>query len=337
MSDSTIGWGILATGKIARSFAADLALVPDARLVAVGSRTAAGAAAFTATYGGTPYDSYEALLADPAVDVVYVASPHALHLEHASAALAAGKHVLCEKPLTLRAYDNETLVARAAEAGRFLMEAMWTACHPVVRAVQEGLREGRFGTPRHLHAELGFRVDADPTDRLLDPGLGAGALLDMGIYPLTVAHLLLGEAEHLVATGSLSASGIDLDVAIAGRYPGGALATLNASMTSWSSRAADLATDTGRLHLADFHHPTAATFTPYGDRGSNDVTDAAEPVTVEGREPVIGRGYGNEALEVQRCLRAGLLESPLVPHAQTLLLARQMDDVLAQLGVAYPT
>jgi predicted dehydrogenase len=162
---------------------------------------------------------------------------------------------------------------------------------------------------------------------MLDPDLGASAVLDMGIYPLTLAHLLLGEAEELRATATLSDRGVDLTTVVAGRYPGGAQATMACSMSSWSSRAAALATDTGRIDLADFHHPTHATFTPQTAEGRG------EPEVVEGDEPVIGRGYGNEAVEVQRCLRAGLLESPLVPHAQTLLLMRQLDDVLAQVGV----
>lgn len=333
-----VRWGLLATGNIARTFAADLALVPDAEIVAVGSRSTASAEAFVATYGGRPHGSYEALVADPDVDVIYVASPHAVHLEHARLALEAGKHVLCEKPLTLSMRDTEEMIALAVRHGRFLMEAMWTACHPVVRAVAAGLRDGRFGTPRHLHAELGFRVDAGrgPSDRMLDPALGAGALLDMGIYPLTLAHLMLGAAESLTATASLSERGIDLDVAIAGRYPGGALATMTASMTSWSSRAASIATDRGRIDLVDFHHPTSATFTAYDEGGTNDTVAPAEPVEIVGDEPVIGRDYGNEIAEVGRCLRAGLLQSPLVPHAQSLLLARQMDDVLRQVGVTYP-
>ncbi len=267
-------WGILATGKIARTFATDLALVPDAELVAVGSRSIGAAESFAATYGGTAYGSYDELVADPDVDVVYVASPHSLHLEHARLAMAAGKHVLCEKPMTLSVSDAEEMVALAAHHDRFLMEAMWTACHPVVRAVVDGVRSGRFGRPRHLHAELGFVVDADPGDRMFDPALGGGALLDMGVYPLTMAHLLLGEAESLTATADLSERGIDLDVAVSGRYPGGALATMTASMTSWSSRAASLATDLGRLDLADFHHPTSATFTPYGTGGSDGGTRA---------------------------------------------------------------
>jgi predicted dehydrogenase len=323
----TVGWGILATGKIAQTFARDLALVPGATLAAVGSRTIGSARAFGAQHGAAAaYGSYAELVADPAVDVVYIASPHALHLEHARLAFEAGKHVLCEKPLTLNAAEAEAMVALAAEHDRFLMEAMWTACHPVVRALADQLRAGRFGTPRHLHAELGFRVEADPTDRMLDPALGAGALLDMGIYPLTFAHLLLGPAHELRATAALSAGGIDLDVALAGRYAGGALATMTASMTSWSSRSAAVATDLGRIDVPQFHHPAYAVFTP-GDGG--------EPVRVEGAEPVIGGGYGHEVVEVGRCLREGLRESPLVPHEQTLTLLRQMDDVRAQVGVAY--
>lgn len=327
-----LGWGILATGKIARSFAADLALVPGARLAAVGSRTEESARAFAEEYGdsGTrAHGSYAALVADPGVDVVYVATPHSLHLDGARAAFAAGKHVLCEKPLTLRTADAEEMVRLAAEHDRFLMEAMWTACHPVVRELRRELAGGRFGTPHHLAAELGFRVDAAPTDRMLAPELGGGALLDMGIYPLTFAHLLLGEAEELRGVATVDPSGVDLDIAIAGRYPRGAVATLHASMTSWSSRAASIATDLGRITLAgDFHHPTSAVFTPAGRPD--------QQVVLTGDEPVIGRGYGNEIAEVDRCVRAGLRESPLVPHAQTLTVLRQMDALRADLGIRYP-
>jgi len=340
---SPIRWGILATGKIARTFAADLALVPDADLVAVGSRSLAAAEAFAESLGDThpgvrAHGSYAALVADPDVDVVYVASPHSLHLEHARLAFEAGKHVLCEKPLTLSAGDAEELVALARRHDRFLMEDMWTACHPVVRALASGLREGRFGTPRHLHAELGFVVDPDPASRMLDPALGASALLDMGIYPLTLAHLLLGEAVSLRAEADLSERGIDLDVAVVGRYAGGALATMTASITSWSSRRASIATDTGRIELDDFHHPSVARFTPYGAPGTDHQdADAAAVVEVRGEEPVLGLGYGNEIAEVGRCLRAGLRESPVVPHEQTLVLMRQLDEIRAQVGVSFPS
>jgi predicted dehydrogenase len=327
----TTRWGLLGPGRIAGSFARDLRLVPDAELTAVGSRSLARATAFAGEHGfASAYGSYEELLADDAIDAVYVASPHAMHAEQVTAALAAGKHVLCEKPLTLRASDAEELFALARRQGRLLMEAMWTACHPVVLAVQHGLRDNAFGTPRHLHAEMGFVADLPPDDRLLDPALGAGALLDMGIYPLTVAHLFFGEAEHLTATATLSESGFDLDIAIAGRYPGGALATMTASLTSWSDHRAEVATDRGRLVMPDFFHPRAATYTPHVADG-----EVAEPRRIEGREPVLGLGMAHEAIEFQRCLAEGLLESPLVPHAQTLTIMRQMDDLRRQVGVRY--
>ncbi|KRB78055.1 oxidoreductase [Nocardioides sp. Root190] len=326
-----IGWGILATGKIARTFAADLAVTPGARLAAVGSRTPEGARAFAEAYGEDrtrAHASYADLLADPDVDVVYIATPHALHLDGARAAFEAGKHVLCEKPLTLRAGDAEEMVRLAGVHDRFLMEAMWMACHPVIRELREVLGAGRFGTPRHVQAELGFRVDAPQSDRMFAPELGGGALLDMGIYPLTFAHLVLGEAEALTAQAVLAPTGIDLDVAIAGRYPGGTLATLHASMTSWSSRRASIATDLGRVEVGpQFHHPDQAVFVAHA---------TGEQVVLEGAEPVIGVGYGNEILEVNRCLRAGLRESPLVPHAQTLTLLRQMDALRAAAGIRYP-
>jgi predicted dehydrogenase len=322
----SIGWGVLATGKITHEFARDLALVPGARLAAVGSRRLESARAFADQYGAAAaYGSYDELVADPAVDVVYIATPHAFHLDNARLCLEAGKHVLCEKPLALDTADAAEMVRLAGEQDRFLMEAMWMACHPVIRELRERLGSGELGTPRQLHAELGFRVDAAPDDRMFDPALGASALLDMGIYPLTFAHLMLGPAERLTATADLSDRGIDLDIAVAGRYPGGALATMTASITSYSSRKAEIGTSTGRIDLDDFHHPAKAVFTPY-----------AEGEGSWGAEPVVGQGYGNEIAEVGRCLREGLRESPLVPHEQTLTLLRQMDELRAQVGVSFP-
>jgi len=331
----TTRWGILGPGRIARPFAADIRLVPGAELVAVGSRSGARARAFAQEYGAAAaYGSYEELVADPDVDVVYIASPHALHLEHARLAFEAGKHVLCEKPLTLSVAEAEEMIALAATHDRFLMEAMWTACHPVILELRHQLRSGDLGTPRHLHAELGFVVPPDASARMSEPELGASALLDMGIYPLTLAHLMLGEAESIVATAVLSDDSIDTGVAMAGRYPGGALATMSASMTSWSSRRAEIATDTGRLVLEDFHHPEAATWVSYAD-SVGDGTHGAEPELIRGAVPVLGHGFSHEILEVGRCLAGGLRESPLVPHAQTLTILRQMDEVRRQVGVRF--
>jgi predicted dehydrogenase len=236
--------------------------------------------------------------------------------------------VLCEKALALNTAEAEEMIALARERGLFLMEAMWMACHPVIRAVRAGLADGRFGTPRQVHADLGFVVRAKPGDRLVEPALGAGSLLDMGIYPLTFAHLMLGPAEQVRATAGLSESGIDLDLVIAARYAGGAVAALTSSMTSHSPRSATVSTDTGLLTFpSSFHEPAGVLFHP---------AQGGPPVPVEGVEPLLGSGLANEAVEVMRCLREGLLESPLVPHEQTLSLMRTMDDIRTQIGVRYP-
>ena len=167
---------------------------------------------------------------------------------------------------------------------------------------------------------------------MLDPALGASALLDMGIYPLTLAHLLLGPAEEASAIADLSEQGIDLDVAVVSRHPGGALATSSASMTAWSDRSGQLTTDRGRVVLhGQMHHPTHAEFVPH----ESDPAAADGPVRIDGEEPVLGRGYTHELAEVGRCLRAGLRESPLVPHEQTLAIMRLMDRVREQIGVTY--
>jgi predicted dehydrogenase len=328
---ATTRWGILATGRIAHGFARNLQEVPGAEIAAVGSRTAGSAEAFADELGGASsvraHASYDALVADPDVDVVYIASPHSLHLEHARLAFAAGKPVLCEKPLTLNLLEAEAMVAAARDAGVFLMEAMWMACHPVIRAVVDGIRDGRYGEPRQVHAGIGFVVPPDASARMRDPALGAGALLDMGIYPLTFAHLVLGAADEITATAVLNDDGIDLDVALAGRH-GAAVSALTASMTSTAATAATVATTTGRIDVPpDFHHPAYATWTPTG----------GEPRRIDGLGPVIGTGLGNEAAHVQECLHAGRLESPLVPLSQTLTLIRQMDEIRRQIGVSYPS
>jgi predicted dehydrogenase len=321
----TTRWGILATGRIAHDFATELLEVPGAEIAAVGSRTEGSAEAFAEEFGARPHASYEALVADADVDVIYVATPHAFHLEHARLAFSAGKHVLCEKPLTINVAEAEEMVEAASLAGRFLMEAMWMACHPVIRAVRDGLGEGRFGTPRQVHADLGFVVRKPPTNRMFNPALGGGALLDMGVYVLTFAHLMLGPADRLVGTATLSDQGVDLDVALSGRH-GQAVSALTASMTANSPRTATIATSEGRIDLPrSFHAPPYAIWTP----------ESGEPERIDCLEPVLGTGLGNEAAHVQECLHAGRLESPLVPHAQTLTLIGQMDDVRRQIGVSY--
>jgi predicted dehydrogenase len=324
---STTRWGILATGNIAHSFATNLHAVPGAVIAAVGSRSQESAEAFAREVGGDEtraHGSYDALVSDPDIDVVYVASPHSHHLEHARLAFAAGRPVLCEKPVALTRAAGAALFEASGDL--FCMEAMWMACHPLIVELGRRMRAGDFGTPRQVHADLGFVVPADASERMWNPALGAGALLDMGIYPLTFARLMLGPFASVAGAGTLSESGIDLDVAVAGRHESGAVSALTTSMTSTSPRSATVATDEGLLVLPhDFHHPAYAVWTPA----------EGEPERIEPPSPVLGTGLGNEAAHVQDCLREGLSESPLVPQAQTLELLGVMDDLRRHLGVRY--
>lgn len=323
-ADRPVRWGILSTGNIAGGFAENLALLDDAEIAAVGARRLESAQEFASRHGAKQaYGDYRALVEDPDVDVVYVATPHALHPEHVRLAFAAGKPVLCEKALTLNARDAEALVAEARERRLFFMEAMWMRCNPLVRRLQQLFATGELGTIQQVRADLGFLVDKPPTDRLLDPALGGGALLDMGIYPLTFAYLFLGEPSSVAAAAALSPAGADVNLALALGYESGAVASLSTTMTAWSPRTASIATDRGRIDLAEsFHHPTDAAW-----------TSAGETETIH--EDKVGTGLANEALEVIRCLRTGETESPLVPLDDTVRLMRLMDRIREQIGVRY--
>jgi predicted dehydrogenase len=333
-ADRPVRWGILATGKIATSFASNLALLDECEIAAVGARRQESADAFADAHGvGTAYGDYRALVEDPSVDVVYVATPHAMHREHVELAFEAGKPVLCEKALTLNAPEAEHLVALAREKGLFLMEAMWMRCNPLVRRLQQLLACGALGEVRQVRADIGFVVDKPPTDRILDPRLGGGALLDMGVYPLTFASLFLGEPSSFAATAALSEAGVDLNLALSLGYESGAVAALTATLTAWSPRTASIATDLGRIDVPPaFHHPTSATWT--SAQVDRDPGGPAGPVVVS--EPLIGTGLAHEALEVVRCLRNGETESPLVPLDDTVALMRQMDRIRELVGVRYP-
>ncbi|HWI44507.1 MAG TPA: Gfo/Idh/MocA family oxidoreductase [Nocardioides sp.] len=329
-SSRPIGWGILAPGGISEAFATDLALVPDGRLVHVGSRSVERAAGFAQRHGAERYGDYAAVLADPDVDVVYIGSPHVLHAEQAAQALGAGKHVLCEKPLALDRATAASLFETARAHDRFLMEAMWSACSPVWRDLATRLRAGEFGTPRHLSAEFHFTAPDDPAHRLLSPALGGGALHDIGIYPLTFAHLMLGEALELSAVGNVAHDSVDLDVAVTGRYPGDTLVTLTAGLTSQAGNRARITTSSGWVEVpGDFHCAPHYTFQPLPARH-----EPGEPVVCLPPEPVIGLGYGNEIAHVHACLRDGLRESPYVPAAQTLAILGQIEEIRRQIGAS---
>lgn len=316
-----VRWGILATGAIAEKLAADVPLVPGNELAAVGSRRLESAQAFADRFGvARAHGSYEELAADPDVDVVYVATPHGRHLEDALMCLEHGKAVLCEKALTLDEPDARRLVQTAREKNLFLAEAMWMRVHPLVRRVLEMVESGALGEVRQLRADLGFV--AGGKSRLWDPSLGASALLDVGIYPLTFAHLVLGAPERITADGTLSEHGFDLTGGATLTYASGAVATISWSQVTQSDSRASIAGADGRIEInAPMHHPTSATYTSNGE---------VETLTA----PVTGYGYAHEVAEVAACLRRGETESALLPLDETVAILGQMDAIRAQIAAA---
>ena len=328
-SQPPVGIGILATGTIASAFVADLAHVPDATAVAVGSRRQDSADAFARRHGiDSAYGSYEQLLADDAVELVYVATPHGLHEQNVLDCLDAGKAVLCEKPLGVTAAQAERMVAAARTRGLFLAEAMWMRCNPTLRRMVDGVRAGWVSDVSTLNADLSFVGSRDPAGRLHDPALGASALLDVGIYPLTFAAWLLGEPAEVVGAAAIDERGVDDSAALSLTFPAGQVASLSCSQVSWGDCRASVAGTEGRLDVAP-----RMNVPPYVTRYGQ---DWPAPVVETVAEPLLGSGLAHEAIEVARCLRAGETESPLLPLDDSLTVARLLDRARAACGVRLP-
>ncbi|GAA4246983.1 Gfo/Idh/MocA family protein [Dactylosporangium darangshiense] len=323
MSDR-IRWGILSTGSIAATFAEDLRLLPDAELAAVGSRSTESAERFAREHGAArAHGSWQALVEDPGVDAIYVATPHSAHYEATMLALRAGKAVLCEKPFTLAVAETEEMIETARAGGVFLMEAMWMRCIPAIRKMVELVRDGAIGEPVSVHADFGMHGPFPETSRLRDRRLGGGALYDVGIYPVTFAHLFLGTPATVQAWARMSDGGVDENTGMLFGYDGGAVAALTCSLFGDTPRRGAVTGTLGRIEVErDFFHP--ASFTLWRD-------GAAEVFEL----PYEGRGYQFEAAEVHSCLRSGLLESPLVPLSETLGILRVLDDISGIIGLDY--
>ena len=325
----TIRWGILATGGIAADFAHDLKLLPDAELVAVGSRTEASARAFADRFDiPRAHGSWAELAADDEVDIIYVATPHQAHYEAAALCLEAGRAVLCEKPFTLNAADSRALVELARKRGVFLMEGMWMRCNPAIRKMLDLIADGAIGEVGIVHADFGFPGPTDPLHRLRNPELGGGALLDLGVYPVSFAHLLLGRPDSIAAHASISPEGVDLNTGLVLGYDSGALATLSCGIVASSPGRAYVGGSLGRIEVPPlFLRPDS--FTLYRNEGD-------EAVPEEFNLPVTGIGFAHEAEEAMRCLRAGLVESPLVTWQDTVEVMEILDAARERIGVRYP-
>jgi predicted dehydrogenase len=337
---TTLRWGILATGNIARKFAQELPTSRTGRLVAVGSRTNEAAEKFAQEFGGVrAHGSYAALLADPTVDAIYLSTPHPSHLEWTLRAIAAGKHVLCEKPLALRGRDVAQMVSAARTREVFLMEAFMYRCHPQTEKIAALLGDGAIGRLRVIRAAFCFDRTFDPAHRLYNRELGGGGILDIGCYPVSYARRMAGaasglplaEPEQFKAVGSrLAQTGVDDYAAAVAVFPGDVIAELSCGTTVRRDISVTLHGESGAIEIPSPYHPggVAGTdrFTLW--RKGRDAEIIESPTNV--------RLYALEADAVADAIATGAIESPAMSHADSLGNAAVLDDWLAQVGVTYP-
>jgi len=320
-----IRWGILGTGKIAKALALALKQVPDAELAAVASRSLDSATAFGKEHGAKRcHGSYQALADDPEVDVIYIATPHPMHHENAIMCLNGGKALLVEKAFTVNRREAEEVFALAREKKLFVMEAMWTRFQPLVQEVRRIIDSGEIGKPYNVQADFGFAADVGPEHRLFNPELGGGSLLDLGIYPLSIAAYVLGDVEAVQALGVLGPTGVDVQVSFALRHAGGGVSACTSSLLANTPTEFTICGDKGFIRLGGRFHST------------EDITvDLRNGVRRHLHIPRNGAGYNYEVMEVNRCLNEGLLESPVMPWGETVTLMGVMDEIRKQIGVVY--
>jgi predicted dehydrogenase len=320
-----IRWGIVGPGRIAENVVKDFADVDGARAVAVASRSLDRARAFADRHGiERAHGSYAEIIADPDVDVLYVATPHPQHHAIALAGIDAGKALLVEKAFTATLAGAHEVVDAARLAGVFVMEAMWTRFQPVVVALRQLVAEGAIGEVRSVQADLGVTREYDPTDRLFDVALGGGALLDLGVYVVSFAQMLLGTPERVVATGSRFPTGADAEATLLLDHGDGRSATLTTSLRYATPGQARVFGTAGWIDvLPRFHHPETIVLHRQGAE--------AETIT---RTP-LGSGYAHELIEVTECVRAGHPESSVMPLSDTLAVQSILGDAAEQLGVRY--
>ncbi|RAY11739.1 gfo/Idh/MocA family oxidoreductase [Actinomadura craniellae] len=322
MTDRPIRWGVLGTGQIARIFTEDLLRLPGHEVTAVGSRSPTTAAAFADRYGiATAHGSWADLAADDRIDVVYVATPHSAHRAAALHCLAAGRNVLVEKPFATNAADAADIIALARDRGLFAMEAMWTRFNPLIRQLRALVAEGAIGRIEAVYADFSFAAAFDPEHRLWSPGLAGGALLDIGVYPLSLAWMLLGEPVSVQATAAHAPTGVDANTGILLGYASGAVALLHCGLRAESPQTATVVGTAGRLELpAPFYNPAAL------------VLHRPGTPTETFRCAFEGHGYTFQAEEVAARLREGALESPLMPLDETHAILRTLDAIAARLA-----
>lgn len=321
-------WGLIGPGNIAENFAQALVVVPDSQLQAVAGRNKTKADAFARSYGApNSYDDYHALLDSPQVDAVYIASPHRYHFDMARDALLAGKPVLCEKPLCVNATETKALIDLSASTGMFLMEALWTRFLPIYDEVAQWLESGKIGTVHSITSSFGF---ANRSDRLLNPDLAGGALLDMGIYNVSISQWVFGSKPvgHSIE-GLIGDSGVDEESKTTLRYSDGRSSNFENSLTRQLENTLTIYGTEGSICLDPmFWAATRATLSSFNSNGGSNV-----PVSVSRDFRATGLEYEIEA--AQHCIRMGLLECPSISHADTLETMTIMDDLRRDLSLIY--
>jgi len=326
--ESTIRWGILGTGKIAKAFATALRETPGATLAAVASRSVDSATKFGQEYGAERFHgSYQALADDPDVDVIYIGTPHPMHHENALMCLNGGKAVLVEKSFAMNRRQAEDIINLARARKLFVMEAMWTRFMPAVVEAKRIVDSGEIGVPANVTADFGFTADVGPEHRLFAPELGGGALLDLGIYPLSMSSFFLGPVTAVKAQAEMAPTGVDMQTAFTLSHQDGGVSSCACSLRSRTPTELTISGTKGFVRLHDrFHNTESITVT---------VVDGAARSERTLNLPRSGNGYTHEAQEVGRCLRAGLIESPVMPHEETLSLMGTLDEIRAQIGLRY--
>jgi len=323
----TYNWAILGCGRIAEKFTADLALLPNARLYAAGSRSLDKAQAFAAKMGfEKAYGSYEAMVADPDVDIVYVATPHAFHCEHTMLSLDHRKAVLCEKAFAINAHEARQMIECAHRNDTFLMEAFWTRFQPSYQHAMQVVGSGTLGALKLVRSDFAFRANADPGRRLYNVDLGGGSLLDIGIYPVFMALTALGNPDRIQTMVAFSPTGSEESIMMSFSYPEGQMASLISSFASSSPTEAEYWFEHGYVRLnRKFNAPTSVTIHEDGK---------AETTVTFPRGA--GSGYELEAAHVMECLDAGQKESMLLPLSLSLELMELLDRIRHSAGIVYP-
>ncbi|HYG19984.1 MAG TPA: Gfo/Idh/MocA family oxidoreductase [Ohtaekwangia sp.] len=321
-----IRWGILGAGKIANKFADDLRLVEDADLVAIASRDEVRASAFAKRFSiPTIFTTYESLAASD-VDVIYIATPHGFHHEHTLLCLEHKKAVLCEKAFALNLRQAREMTDAARREKVFLMEAFWTKFLPQYKLILEIILSGEIGEIRWIQADFGFRPEDPPAQRLYDPALGGGSLLDIGIYPVFLAQSLLGKPVDISARMTPYPTGVDEQCVMSLTFENGAIASLSSTFAAETPVDAVIAGTKGRIHLRNRFHNALSTVDLVLGKGT------PQPLEVY-RET--GNGYQFEARHVNECLKKGLIESPVLTHAHTLNLMETLDAIRECCGIVY--